>query len=139
MENLAEKSNLPKVQHAERLQKIINMCQIMINEDKEESQGPESGWHLVEKLNNERQILEEQMNILMEIMNQNSFELKNEMKALQSVSILEKEHTDTMDVYSEDARIATLENFINNPGLQHLAMEIFWNLDSDNHCDTNAS
>ena len=28
------------------------------------------------------------------------------------------------------ASISTLDNFIKNPGLQHLAKEIFWNLNS---------
>ena len=137
---MAEKSKLSKVQRAEKIRKIMNMWQTMINEDKEDkedSQGPESGWNLVEKLNNERQILEEQMKNLMEIMNQNSFELKNEMKSLQSVSILGKKRCpDTLadpyplDVLSEEVKIAPLENFINNPGLQHLAKEIFLNLNS---------
>ena len=30
-----------------------------------------------------------------------------------------------------EAKIVTLENFTNNPGLQHLAEEIFWNLNVD--------
>ena len=125
MENSYEKSNQFKVHRVDGLQKIINLCQTMINEDKEDSQGPEEVVHLVKWLTNDRKKLDTQMKILIDLMNQNSFELETNIEKLNE----EKEHADhPTDAINEKAKVATLETFINNPGFQHLAEEIFGNL-----------
>ena len=45
-------------------------------------------------------------------------------------------HFQPTTMANEDARVQTLGNFLNKPGLQHLAEEIFGNLNSDTleHC-----
>ena len=137
MENLAEKSNQSKVQHVAQLQKIINMCQTLINEDKEDSKGPEEVVHLVEKFTHGcLEHLEIQTNLLMELMripkiDQNLSEMKKSIEKFQS----DTEHAAQflLDVANEESHgksnIVTLENLINNPGLVHLAEGIFRELD----------
>ena len=147
MKNLAKKI---KTQHAGNLQKIIQMCQNLIKIGDSDTTEIEEFENLVERLtqaetnfsiqSNEREKLENQMNILMNLMKipeekRNFLELKNGIEKLQSDYIGEKERADKLsskppkDVMVQDIpKKATLENIIINPGLQHLTENIFRNL-----------
>ena len=96
MENLDQR---PKIQRTVELQKIIQMCQTMINEENTNTRGGNKVENLVEQLtqsetklsiqSNEREELENQMNILMDLMripeeNRNFLELRNRIEKLQS-------------------------------------------------------
>ena len=96
MENLDQR---PKIQRTVELQKIIQMCQTMINEENTNTRGGNKVENLVEQLtqsetklsiqSNEREKLENQMNILMDLMripeeNHNFLELRNRIEKLQS-------------------------------------------------------
>ena len=141
----------PIIQRTAELQKIIQMCQTMIKEENTEHRGGNEVENLVAQLtqsetklsiqSNKCEELENQKNILMDIMripedNRNFLELRNSIEKLQTDYIEEKEKADNLaahypplDVANEDSQDkATLENIINNPGLLHLAENIFLNL-----------
>ena len=160
MENLDQR---PKIQRTAELQKIIQMCHTMINEENTEHQGGNEVENLVTQLtqsetklsiqSNKCEELENQKNILMDLMripeeNRNFLELRNSIEKLQSDYIEEKERADNLaahyplDVTNEDSQDkATLENIINNPGLLHLAENIFLNLGPEDldKCQINKS
>ena len=131
MKNLAKKI---KTQHAGNLQKIIQMCQNLIKIGDSDTTEIEEFENLVERLtqaetnfsiqSNEREKLENQMNILMDLMKipeekQNFLELRNTIEKLQSDYIREKERADKLsskhprDVMVQDIpKETTLENII---------------------------
>ena len=144
MENLDQR---PKIQRTVELQKIIQMCQTMINEENINTRKGNEFENLVAQSesnqltqSNKYEKLKNQMNILMDIMripeeNHNFFELKNRIEKLQADYIAEKQRADNLaashslyvankDSYDK----ATFQNIINNPGLLHLAENIFLNL-----------
>ena len=139
---LSQKFNQTKLQRADQLQNVITICQTMMNDNKEEFK--DEFEHLVTRLaQNEEKCknLENQMEILMEIMKlpeekQTFLELKNAIEKIQSNHITEKEHADNFDQDNIESQnmnqVSYMENFLNNPGLQHLAKEIFWNLNAKN-------
>ena len=137
----------PNVQQTVELQKIIQMCQTMINEENINTRKGNEFENLVAQSesnqliqSNKYEKLKNQMNILMDIMripeeNHNFLELKNRIEKLQADYIAEKQRADNLaasyplyvankDSYDK----ATFQNIINNPGLLHLAENIFLNL-----------
>ena len=123
----------------------------MINEENMDPRGGNKVENLVERFtqsetkpttqSNECEKLKNQMNILMDLMgipkeNRTFLELRNSIEKLKKDYIEEKERADnlaahySLDMANEDFQDkAKLEYIINNPGLLHLAENIFFNLD----------
>ena len=146
MENLAKNSKQQfKAQRIAQLQKIINSCQILINEEKkEDSKGPDEVVQLVEKLTNGcLEYLENQSNLLVELVKipkkgQSITEMTKSIEEIQldldvGNSADFRLSAEALPVSQNKFNVTTtpLENLINNPGFLHLAKGIFYELDID--------